>query len=42
MRNCSLSGCSYTGLYKDVEIHEMDRHLIFPAGWKEKKGKRDG
>lgn len=37
MRNCSLSSCNYLGTVKDVEIHEMDRHLIFPPGWVEKK-----
>ncbi|CDZ97037.1 Zinc finger, CCCH-type [Phaffia rhodozyma] len=36
MRNCQLSSCHFTGLEKDVEIHEMDRHLIYPVGWKEK------
>lgn len=31
-RNCSHPGCKYTGSGEDVEIHEGDRHLIFPNG----------
>jgi hypothetical protein len=31
-RNCSHPGCKYVGSGEDVEIHEGDRHLIFPNG----------
>ncbi|KAK4684747.1 hypothetical protein P7C73_g5421, partial [Tremellales sp. Uapishka_1] len=31
-RNCSVSGCRFTGSGDQVEIHEGDRHLIFPRG----------
>ncbi|KAI9060188.1 hypothetical protein FKP32DRAFT_1528605, partial [Trametes sanguinea] len=37
---CSQQGCSFTGSKKSVEIHMMDRHLIYPPGW-EKRKKRD-
>ena len=33
---CTYDGCSFTGSKKTVEIHRMDRHLIFPPGWKKK------
>ena len=31
---CTYDGCSFTGSRQTVEIHMMDRHLIFPPGWK--------
>lgn len=31
---CTYNGCSFTGSKKTVEIHMMDRHLIYPPGWK--------
>lgn len=31
-RNCSHPGCKYVGSGEDVEVHEGDRHLIFPNG----------
>ncbi|OSD03581.1 hypothetical protein PYCCODRAFT_1476971 [Trametes coccinea BRFM310] len=37
---CSQQGCTFTGSKKSVEIHMMDRHLIYPPGW-EKRKKRD-
>lgn len=38
---CGHEGCLFAGTHKEVEIHKMDRHLIFPPGWVEKgKGKR--
>ncbi|CAE6425069.1 unnamed protein product [Rhizoctonia solani] len=38
---CGYEGCPFTGVHKEVEVHKMDRHLIFPPGWQEKgKGKR--
>ena len=30
-RNCSQPGCHYLGPGEAVEVHEADRHLIFPA-----------
>jgi hypothetical protein len=38
---CTQIGCFFRGTRRDVHIHMMDRHLIFPPGWKEKKRKRD-
>jgi hypothetical protein len=40
MRNCALSSCNFLGTVKDVEIHEMDRHLIYPPGYVERKKSR--
>lgn len=40
MRNCALSSCNFLGPVKEVEIHEMDRHLIFPPGYVERKKSR--
>jgi hypothetical protein len=40
---CGHEGCLFAGTHKEVEIHKMDRHLIFPPGWEERgkgKGKR--
>ncbi|KAH7344983.1 hypothetical protein B0J17DRAFT_624239 [Rhizoctonia solani] len=38
---CGHEGCLFAGTHKEVEVHKMDRHLIFPPGWQEKgKGKR--
>ena len=31
-RNCSYPGCTFVGSGHDVEIHEGDRHLMFPKG----------
>ncbi|ORX34159.1 nuclear fragile X mental retardation-interacting protein 1-domain-containing protein [Kockovaella imperatae] len=31
-RNCSVPGCGFVGPGDQVEIHEGDRHLIFPNG----------
>lgn len=39
---CSYPDCPYSGYTKDVEIHRMDRHLIFPPGYKHKNGPPDG
>ncbi|KAF9569656.1 hypothetical protein CPC08DRAFT_604609, partial [Agrocybe pediades] len=38
---CTHPGCSFTGSRKTVEIHMMDRHLIYPPGWDKKKKKPD-
>lgn len=34
---CSHPGCKFSGSQKSVEIHMMDRHLIFPPGWDKRK-----
>ncbi|WVR05701.1 hypothetical protein IAU60_002725 [Kwoniella sp. DSM 27419] len=31
-RNCSQPGCKFVGPGSEVEIHEGDRHLLFPRG----------
>ncbi|CAE6470593.1 unnamed protein product [Rhizoctonia solani] len=33
---CGFEGCLFAGTHKEVEVHKMDRHLIFPPGWQEK------
>ncbi|KAF8560436.1 hypothetical protein OG21DRAFT_1401275 [Imleria badia] len=33
---CARQGCPFTGSRKSVEIHMMDRHLIYPPGWQKK------
>lgn len=38
---CTYNGCSFTGSKKTVEIHMMDRHLIFPPGWKKPQNSWD-
>ncbi|KIK71095.1 hypothetical protein GYMLUDRAFT_314137 [Collybiopsis luxurians FD-317 M1] len=38
---CPYKGCSFTGSAKSVEIHMMDRHLIYPPGWDKKKPEWD-
>ena len=39
---CSYHGCNFTGSQKSLEVHMMDRHLIYPPGWnKRKKGEWD-
>jgi hypothetical protein len=38
---CSYPGCGYSGYAKSVEIHKMDRHLIFPPGYKPPKSAPD-
>ena len=34
---CTYHSCSFSGSLKAVEIHMMDRHLIYPPGWVQKK-----
>ncbi|PFH54558.1 hypothetical protein AMATHDRAFT_72334 [Amanita thiersii Skay4041] len=34
---CTYRDCSFTGSPKSVEIHMMDRHLIYPPGWEKQK-----
>jgi hypothetical protein len=38
---CTHSNCNFIGSAKSLEIHRMDRHLIYPPGWKERKRKPD-
>ncbi|KZT05961.1 uncharacterized protein LAESUDRAFT_813190 [Laetiporus sulphureus 93-53] len=38
---CTHVGCKFVGSKKAVEIHMMDRHLIFPPGWENRKRKSD-
>ena len=39
---CSYPGCEYSGYPKTVETHRMDRHLIFPPGYKPSSSTPDG
>ena len=34
---CFHPGCKFVGSNRSVEIHMMDRHLIFPPGWDKRK-----
>jgi hypothetical protein len=34
---CTYRDCSFLGSFKSLEIHRMDRHLIFPSDWGERK-----
>ncbi|KAI0734520.1 nuclear fragile X mental retardation-interacting protein 1-domain-containing protein [Fomitopsis betulina] len=38
--DCTQTGCRFKGSKKAVEVHMMDRHLIYPPGW-DKRKKRD-
>jgi hypothetical protein len=38
---CTYEGCAFVGSAKSLEIHRMDRHLIYPSGYKERKRKDD-
>ena len=38
---CNQQGCTFFGSHKSVEIHMMDRHLIYPSGWEKRKKKSD-
>ncbi|KAL0951072.1 hypothetical protein HGRIS_007810 [Hohenbuehelia grisea] len=38
---CTYKNCTFTGSQKTVEIHMMDRHLIYPPGWEKRKKKDD-
>lgn len=37
--HCGQPGCHFRGSFKEVQTHKMDRHLIYPPGWKDKKRK---
>ena len=34
---CTYYGCMFAGSAKAVEVHMMDRHLIYPPGWDKRK-----
>ncbi|TFK41070.1 hypothetical protein BDQ12DRAFT_733404 [Crucibulum laeve] len=38
---CTYKQCSFSGSRKALEIHMMDRHLIYPPGWENRKTKPD-
>lgn len=38
---CTFEGCSFTASPKTLEIHMMDRHLIYPLGWEKRQKKPD-
>ena len=38
---CTYKDCIFTGSQKSVEIHMMDRHLIYPPGWDSRKKQSD-
>jgi hypothetical protein len=38
---CTYENCNFIGSAKSLELHRMDRHLIYPPGWKERKRKDD-
>jgi hypothetical protein len=39
--HCTYPNCSFMGSAKSLETHRMDRHLIYPPGWRERKRKPD-
>ena len=39
--NVQCATCAFRGSKKSVEIHMMDRHLIFPPGWHKRPRKAD-
>lgn len=38
---CTHSGCTFTGSANSVQIHMMDRHLIYPPRWQARKRQSD-
>ncbi|TFK57172.1 hypothetical protein OE88DRAFT_1730578 [Heliocybe sulcata] len=38
---CTYRDCQFMGSKKSVEIHMMDRHLIYPPGWEKRNKKND-
>jgi hypothetical protein len=38
---CTYQDCNFIGSAKSLEVHRMDRHLIYPPGWKERKKRLD-
>ena len=40
-KRCTYKDCTFTGSHSSVEIHMMDRHLIFPPGWEKRPKKTE-
>jgi len=38
---CTYKNCTFTGSAKSLEIHRMDRHLIYPPGWEKRNKAQD-
>jgi hypothetical protein len=38
---CTHNGCTFVGSAKSLEIHRMDRHLIYPPGWENRTKKAE-
>ncbi|KAI9445286.1 nuclear fragile X mental retardation-interacting protein 1-domain-containing protein [Lactarius indigo] len=38
---CMHPGCAFTGSHNSLEVHMMDRHLIYPPGWHARKRQSD-
>lgn len=36
-RACDYPGCTFKASRKSLELHKMDRHLIYPMDWQEEK-----
>lgn len=39
--SCTHERCKFVGSRKSLEIHMMDRHLIYPPGWDNRKRKQE-
>ncbi|KAG2023394.1 hypothetical protein CC2G_001054 [Coprinopsis cinerea AmutBmut pab1-1] len=40
-KQCTYKDCRFTGSHKSVELHMMDRHLIYPPGWDKRPKKEE-
>lgn len=38
---CTHKNCTFSGSHRSLETHMMDRHLIYPPGWDNKKKRPD-
>ncbi|TFK30527.1 hypothetical protein FA15DRAFT_662496 [Coprinopsis marcescibilis] len=38
-KRCTYKDCQFSGSHKAVEIHMMDRHLVYPPGWEKTQKK---
>ncbi|KAJ8521453.1 hypothetical protein ONZ45_g1849 [Pleurotus djamor] len=38
---CTYNGCTFSGSPKALELHKMDRHLIYPPGWNKRRNPSD-
>jgi hypothetical protein len=38
---CNYSSCTFIGSPNSVQVHMMDRHLIYPPGWPTRKRQPD-